>query len=349
MKISICIPQYNRIQLLLKSLRRIEQQTYPNLEIVVSDDCSSDDTIEQITLLKKTYKYPIILSKNEPNLGYDRNYRKSIELATGDYCFVIGNDDSLWETTDMEFLANFLKGNNYPDIGYCNYVEDKNKDVVVERAFATKVQGAGIDVALKHYTGFSFVGGLIYKKTTFDKYNTSKHDGSIFSQMYLGLLIIAKGCSFFTIQRPLVLKDVHNDDGTFRWSYYRDGLPKKWAEYRKMDGGLPSVANVLICAINDATEKENKELAYKILRRLYAITYPFWIIQYKKYGSWAAAIGLTQGINPTKTPNWNKVTNLDKIKLYLIYLFTTVAGLLTPVKLFEVFQSKLHRSVKNKS
>lgn len=48
MKISICIPQYNRIEYLLKSLRIIEEQTYPNIEISISDDCSSDDTVEKI-------------------------------------------------------------------------------------------------------------------------------------------------------------------------------------------------------------------------------------------------------------------------------------------------------------
>ena len=44
MKISICIPQYNRINYLLKSLSIIERQLYPDIEIVISDDCSTDDT-----------------------------------------------------------------------------------------------------------------------------------------------------------------------------------------------------------------------------------------------------------------------------------------------------------------
>jgi glycosyltransferase involved in cell wall biosynthesis len=38
MKISICIPHYNRIEYLLKSLKIIEQQSYKNVEIVISDD-----------------------------------------------------------------------------------------------------------------------------------------------------------------------------------------------------------------------------------------------------------------------------------------------------------------------
>ena len=95
MKISICIPQYNRINYLLRSLAIIERQTYPNIEISISDDCSTDNTVDEIRKLIPKYKFPIVFDKNEQNLGYDRNYRKCIEMASGDYALVIGNDDSL--------------------------------------------------------------------------------------------------------------------------------------------------------------------------------------------------------------------------------------------------------------
>ena len=90
MKISICIPQFNRIQYLLKSLEIITFQSYDNIEIVISDDCSTDDTEEQIKNIISKYKYPIIYHKNIKNRGYDFNYRNCISLATGDYAFVIG-------------------------------------------------------------------------------------------------------------------------------------------------------------------------------------------------------------------------------------------------------------------
>src|SRR4249919_2253033 len=103
MKISICIPQYNRIDYLLKSLRMIEEQTYPDIEIVVSDDCSTDDTEEQIKRFKPQCKYPIVYHRNTVNVGYDANYRKCIELASGDYAIVIGNDDSIIPNSSIEY------------------------------------------------------------------------------------------------------------------------------------------------------------------------------------------------------------------------------------------------------
>ncbi len=44
MIISICIPHYNRAQYLIKVLDSINEQTYKNIEVIISDDCSSDDS-----------------------------------------------------------------------------------------------------------------------------------------------------------------------------------------------------------------------------------------------------------------------------------------------------------------
>ena len=63
MKISICIPQYNRIAYLLKSLKQIEAQDYQDIEVVVSDDRSSDNTEEAILELQKNYKYPLVFQQ----------------------------------------------------------------------------------------------------------------------------------------------------------------------------------------------------------------------------------------------------------------------------------------------
>ncbi|MCB0749166.1 MAG: hypothetical protein KDC90_17020, partial [Ignavibacteriae bacterium] len=125
-----------------------------------------------------------------------------------------------------------------------------------------------------------------------------------------------------------------------------DGLPKSWKDYRVMDGGLPSVGNVLISAIEDSLNTRSSSLALRILKRIYLITYPFWIIQYKKYGSITAAIGLVHGTFPPSTINWKKLNTLDKIKLTLIHGLTSTIALITPVYIFDKFEKKLQKSVK---
>lgn len=347
MKISICIPQYNRIGLLKKNLEIISRQTYQDIEVNISDDCSTDNTREEIGQIRKNYKYPLNYFRFESNQGYDRNYRKSLELASGEYAIVLGNDDSLFGNDAIEKLAEYLKKFKYPDIGYCNYVEESKPGIVTERAFSNAVHGSGVEVALKHYNGFSFVAGIIYKKSTFDQFNTSKHDGSIYAQMYLGLLMIASGCRFFTIAEPLVLKDLTDEGGKTAEETYKTRLPKSWKHYRKADGGLPGVSNVLISALQDATGHKDKQLAYAILKRIYGVTFPYWIIQYKKYGSLAASVGLIQGLFPPSTINWPSIGSWGKIRLIGIYTIMSLAGILLPSSLFDQMSARLRRIVKN--
>jgi glycosyltransferase involved in cell wall biosynthesis len=343
MKISICIPQYNRIQYLLRSLRIIENQTYDNIEIVISDDYSVDDTESEIKKIIPSFKYPIIYNKNEINKGYDYNYRKSIELASGDYCLVIGNDDSLVKPDNIATLAKFLHENQFPDIGFCNMLEERTGNTLVERAYTTAVLGSGAEIALKYYSCFSFVGGLIYKKSSFDKFNTSKFDESIYSQMYLGVMMVTSGCILFSIKEPLVLKDMLLE-GKFRNSY-RDRIAKKWKDYRIVDGGLPSVINVLINGLKDANELTQKRTFF-IFKRMYSITYPHWILDYKSNKALPEAVGLIIGLNPAKNKNLHLLTALNRIRIFLLYYVMSLAGLLTPVFLFNSAKSKLYKLVK---
>jgi len=342
-KISICIPQYNRIQYLLKSLRQIELQEYTDIEIVISDDGSTDDTESEIKKLQLNYKYPVIFSKNEKNLGYDRNYRRSMELATGDYCIVIGNDDTIYQPGSMALLAGFLKENNYPEIGFSNFVEDNNPGVVVQRAQQTTVLGAGRETALKYYSCFSFVGGLIYKRSAFNEYNTDKHDGSIYSQIYLGCLMVSKGCRLFSIKEPLILKDLYMD-GKFRHSY-RDRIAKKWKDYHVVDGGMPSVINVVINAVKDAGVL-NQAAAYSIFSRVYSLTYPHWILDYKSNGALPEAAGLMVGMAPKKNINFKYLNGYNKLRIYFKYYLSTIIGFITPVFIFKKLKNKIYQFFK---
>ena len=339
LKISICIPQYNRIEYLLTSLLLIEKQTYPNIEISISDDGSTDDTVNQIEQLKLHYKYPMVFHQNDHNRGYDYNYRKCIEIASGDYAIVIGNDDSIYGDNSIEYLANYLLENGYPDIGFCNMIEDRTGGTYIKRATKTELLGTGPEVAIKNYSCFSFVGGLVYKRSTFLTHNTSKYDGSIFSQMYLGVYMISKGATLFSLQEPLVLKDILLN-GVFRKSY-RDRIAKKWSEFRVVDGGVPSVINVLISALRDAGSLTNK-FAFQIFSRIYRITFPHWILDYKENGAFPEAVGLIVGLNPFRNPNYRQLTWFHQVAILFFYFASTILGLLTPVILYKKLKQRLY-------
>lgn len=92
------IPTYNQSKYIAQAIQSAQQIDYENLEIVVSDDCSTDNTEEVVVqfLNDKRVKY----FKNEPNLGRVANYRKTLyEYASGDYVLNLDGDDWLEDTS----------------------------------------------------------------------------------------------------------------------------------------------------------------------------------------------------------------------------------------------------------
>ena len=344
MKISICIPQYNRIDYLLKSLRSIEEQTYTDLEVVISDDCSTDDTEPRIRELKTKYKFPITYHRNASNIGYDANYRKCIELATGDYCLVIGNDDGINGKDRIQHLADTLIQLHQPEIGFCNFVEDVDRSKIISRANATAVLGSGYEVSLRYYSCFSFVGGLIYKKPAFNQYNTSKHDGSIYAQIYLGCIMVASGCRLFSIKEPLIVKDLLGDEK--KRKSYKDVIAKKWKQYRVVDGGIPSVINVLISSFRDA-EVLSQKIIYKIFKRIYTVTYPHWLLDYRSHDAFPEAVGLMNGMRPARNQHYKLLSLANRIKILFYYGLYSLAGLTMPIMIYSRLKYKLYQFVKN--
>jgi glycosyltransferase involved in cell wall biosynthesis len=343
MKFSICVPQYNRIQFLLQSLERISHQTWDDVEICISDDCSTDNTEAAILELQKTYRYPIVFSRNEKNAGYDRNYRKSVEISSGDYCLLIGNDDTLHDDKVIEVLVKFLEANNLPDIGFCNYVEHNNPSLVIERAHQTAVLGSGNEVALKNYSNFSFVGGVIYKRESFLKFNTSKYDGSVFAQMYLGVLMIARGLRLFSIKEPMVIKDLRIEGKMS--NNYRDTLARSWKDFKVVNAGLPTIMHVLINGFKDAGTLDQTAI-YRIFKKIYSITYPFWLLDYRSNKAFPEAVGLVRGLNPYLNEDFKLLNRYNRSRIFAMYSFSSVGGLVTPVSIFKKVKTRVYNFLK---
>lgn len=91
-KFSICIPTYNGSQYIGETLATIFNQTYQNFEVIVSDDCSTDDTVQVV----KSFKDKRIRVYQTPNnLGYGDNLKTFRKKITGDIMFMMAQDDLL--------------------------------------------------------------------------------------------------------------------------------------------------------------------------------------------------------------------------------------------------------------
>ena len=90
--VSICIPTYNVENFIQETLNACLNQTYKNIEIIISDNCSTDKTVSLI----KDYGDPRIkIFSNSVNEGLLFNYKKVLSYATGKYISLLSADDGM--------------------------------------------------------------------------------------------------------------------------------------------------------------------------------------------------------------------------------------------------------------
>lgn len=91
--VSICIPTYNNEKYISKTIQSVLNQTYRNLEIIITDDASKDRTLEIVG----SFTDPRIkIFKNKINSGITANWNRAIDLAQGDYLKLVCGDDILY-------------------------------------------------------------------------------------------------------------------------------------------------------------------------------------------------------------------------------------------------------------
>lgn len=115
--VSIILATYNGGKYLAEQIESVMAQSYANIEIIIVDDCSTDNTIEIVKSFQG--KYPAIkLLQNETNLGYIKNFEKGCVVAGGDLIAFCDQDD-YWHRDKIKNMQAAI--GNYPVI-YCDSV-----------------------------------------------------------------------------------------------------------------------------------------------------------------------------------------------------------------------------------
>ncbi|NGZ90282.1 glycosyltransferase family 2 protein [Psychroflexus maritimus] len=125
MKISIAMATYNGERFLQEQLDSFVAQSRLPDELVVSDDCSTDGTLEILERFAKEAPFEVIINKNKNNLGYAGNFNRALELTTGDLVFLSDQDD-VWFDNKIEVM--------------CNHASNTDKMVLLNDAVITDTE-----------------------------------------------------------------------------------------------------------------------------------------------------------------------------------------------------------------
>lgn len=113
-KISVIVPAYNASGKLRECVDSILNQTYKDLEIIIVDDCSKDDTFKIMEdYAEKDSRVKILKNEMNRGAGYTRN--QGLDIATGSYITFVDSDDYL-ELDTYEAVIRAIKENNNPDV-----------------------------------------------------------------------------------------------------------------------------------------------------------------------------------------------------------------------------------------
>ncbi len=123
--VSVIMPSYNTAEYISESIASVQEQTYTDWELIIVDDCSTDNTDEIVKpfLSDKRIKY----IKNEINSGAAVSRNLALREAKGKWIAFLDSDD-LWLPMKLERQISFMKNNGY-HFSYTNYIE-MNEDSV---------------------------------------------------------------------------------------------------------------------------------------------------------------------------------------------------------------------------
>jgi len=151
-KVTVMIPTYNHAKFIQQAITSALIQTYPNLEVLVGDDASTDQTSD---IVKKINSSNLRYVRNPQNLGRTENYRKLLYAhATGEFVINLDGDDYY---TDNTFISEAM-----------SRIKDNPRTVLV--AASARKLGLGFDHAAKMPNAMNLNGMKILESLPNAKY-----------------------------------------------------------------------------------------------------------------------------------------------------------------------------------
>jgi glycosyltransferase involved in cell wall biosynthesis len=207
-KISIITPSYNQGKFIEETIRSVLAQNYPNLEYIIIDGGSTDETIEIISKYGKWISY----WESEPDNGQSHAINKGLIKCTGEIVNWLNSDDYYTPGALFDVASKFMDDPTLQVIsGFERYI---NNDSAAHEIF----EGTLVDTDLEKTIELSQIG----QPSTFFKTNKFKELGPIpedlhyvmDGEMWVRYLLLNGQSKFSKIEKTLVNFRLHNDSKT---------------------------------------------------------------------------------------------------------------------------------------
>lgn len=202
-KISVCLASYNGEKYIKEQIESILIQLQPNDELIISDDCSVDDTIRVIESIVDHRIKLLINSKKHSFKNPTRNFQNCLENATGDYIYLSDQDD-IWIEKKIEKMQILLK--DYDLVVSNSILVDEDLNVLETSFFNFFGSGKGI---LKNVIRGCYFGSCMgFRKSLLDYCLPFPNTKEIGHDLWIGLVGEMTGKVLF-YDEPLLLYRRH--------------------------------------------------------------------------------------------------------------------------------------------
>lgn len=281
-KITIVVPIYNVERYLRRCLDSIINQTYSNLEIMLIDDGSYDDSHEICLQYSKLDCRIAIVSSFNYGLSTARN--NGLKLAIGEYLIFVDSDDFIDLKMSETLLASVIDSKS--DIAICGYYEVEengkfNSDVCNRNSYFIKKEEAFDKLFSDEHMKYGTAWGKIYKNDLFN--NISFPDGHIYEDMYVITEIYKQTEKIYVLDDKLYYYTKRNDSISGSWDDWKilESLlaTKKricfFSNYANYDLIRKSVLLHLNHAINCYSFAKKRRTKNKIKKTFFSVYYEY--------------------------------------------------------------------------
>ena len=232
-KFSICIPNYNYGHLIGKTIQSVINQSYQNFEIIVADNCSTDNSV---SIIKSFKDNRIKLIQNEINIGFTNNLQQVTKNACGDYINLLSSDDIMkpealqsyykaitkigHNSQNIVFMSDVCKINSRGEFQYA-YKRDTN-------SFIKTIKYTNSELNRIDYDNFSIYDGdkilkstlsklrnfasfltVVYSKNLYDKVEGYNSNRLVGPDKHFNYKLLFQGIKVCYIHAPLFEYRVH--------------------------------------------------------------------------------------------------------------------------------------------
>ncbi|KUK77312.1 MAG: Glycosyltransferase [candidate division WS6 bacterium 34_10] len=197
--VSVLIPSYNSAKYLDDSIDSILNQTYTNWELIISDDCSTDDSFE-IAQRYASEDKRIKAFKNERNLGISGNMNKALEECSGKYIAILDADDWSYSYRLKEQVD--AMENNNKIVACSGWFDICDEELKVKYTKDLPESNEELRKAMKRYMPLIHPGTMwrneaLFKTDLYPEYLNVGHD-------YLITIDISEHGELYNLQKPVI-------------------------------------------------------------------------------------------------------------------------------------------------